>query len=449
MIPAITAMTELAPVTQHLQTAIDELRSVDIGQLSDAVICERIASLRRQIDQLEAIWSRTVAVAHRRGATSADGHLSTAAFLRHACHLTHGAARTRVDVAAAVEELPAVAAEFDAGVISHGHVAIITQALAALPAEIAANAEPVLLEAARHLDTGKLHQVARRIRHIANPGGQADADQRHYERRWLDLATTFDGLVAVNGLLDPEAGAALRTAIDAINQPVPGDERTPSQRRADALYELARGALDAGSLPDTGGERPHITVTIGLASLQGEPFTPPAELAWAGPISATAARRISCDATLTRIIIANSGLELADENGKTSQRDEPTRMRESPWWQALPPPLRAASLPLDIGRATRVIPPALRKALIIRDGCCAFPGCDRPPSWCDAHHIRHWADGGPTALANLVLLCRRHHRYVHEKRWQLTLNHEGTVTATPPTTPPPPKPAKEALSKIA
>jgi hypothetical protein len=78
------------------------------------------------------------------------------------------------------------------------------------------------------------------------------------------------------------------------------------------------------------------------------------------------------------------------------------------------------SLPLDIGRTTRVIPPALRAAVMTRDGGCAAPGCDRPPAWCEAHHIHHWADGGPTAIDNLIALCNRHHHELHQGKWHIT-----------------------------
>ena len=99
----------------------------------------------------------------------------------------------------------------------------------------------------------------------------------------------------------------------------------------------------------------------------------------------------------------------------------------------LPPVLGGAlSQPLDVGRATRVVQPAQRSALAVRDGGCVFPGCDRPLAWCDAHHLRHWLDGGPTDLANLALLCRAHHRRVHEEGWQLTRGPDGRFTATPP-----------------
>jgi hypothetical protein len=74
---------------------------------------------------------------------------------------------------------------------------------------------------------------------------------------------------------------------------------------------------------------------------------------------------------------------------------------------------KGSSIPLDVGRATKVVPAALRRAVVVRDRGCRFPGCDRPPGWCDSHHVRHWADGGETALLNLVLLCRPHHRLIH------------------------------------
>jgi hypothetical protein len=129
-----------------------------------------------------------------------------------------------------------------------------------------------------------------------------------------------------------------------------------------------------------------------------------AETGWAGPITAEAARRLACDAGITRVITAG------------------------------------ASQPLDVGRRTRTIPPALRTALTVRDRGCVWPGCDRPPPWTDAHHLIPWIDGGPTNLDNLALLCRRHHRSVHEGRWQLTRTPGGQWTASPPARGSPPAP---------
>jgi hypothetical protein len=184
----------------------------------------------------------------------------------------------------------------------------------------------------------------------------------------------------LDGTLDGEGGLLLQTALDAEcsrGARSPDDRRTPAQRRADALVELARRYLDSSDRAVVGGERPHVTVVLDLETLQGRSAVAVA-LEGGAEISPASARRIACDASITRVI--------------TSGRSEP----------------------LDVGRKTPVVPASLRRALTVRDGGCRFPTCDRPSGWCDAHHVVHWADGGATGLSNLVLLCRRHHRAVHD-----------------------------------
>ena len=139
------------------------------------------------------------------------------------------------------------------------------------------------------------------------------------------------------------------------------------------------------------GERPHVIVTVDVETLgrgenaPGAARSAGARLSDVGAISAVDALTWACDAQVTRVITD------------------------------------AASRPLDVGRTTRITPPWIRKALLVRDGGCAFPHCGKPPSWCDPHHARHWTNGGPTALSNLVLLCRRHHRLVHHKRFSVEI----------------------------
>ena len=132
------------------------------------------------------------------------------------------------------------------------------------------------------------------------------------------------------------------------------------------------------------GERPHLTLTLGAQMLREptEAVSGPGttcELDHAGPVDPELARRLACDASVMRVVLSGS------------------------------------SEPLDVGRRTPVVPAPMRRAVIVRDRGCRFPGCDRPQAWCDVHHVLHWADGGPTALANLLLLCRRHHRMVHRR----------------------------------
>jgi hypothetical protein len=183
----------------------------------------------------------------------------------------------------------------------------------------------------------------------------------------------------LRGELDAEGGALVKTAIDALSHGMSrGETRLASQRRADALVDLAATQLRCGDHRDVHGQRPHLTVTVSADTLRAGADATPAELSGVGPIHPKTARRIACDAVRTVVMVAPP----ADGAG----------------WTAI----RPRALPLSVGRATRIIPPHLRTALCLRDQGCRFPGCDRPPGWTDGHHIIHWPDGGRTELDNLV-----------------------------------------------
>jgi hypothetical protein len=242
-------------------------------------------------------------------------------------------------------------------------------------------------------------------------------------------------------LLEPEAGQTLLAALEPLARPASAaDTRTGGQRRADALAELARRSLEGGRLPQTGGVRPQLTVLVDLDSLQGGPGSLGGDTEL-GPLPPEACRRLACDGAVTRVLVTR---QATNHHG---HHDDPCgdHRHHHPHNQAtladrlraaarrLPPVLGGApSQPLDVGRTTRVVSPAQRTALAVRDGGCVFPGCDRPLAWCEAHHLVHWLDGGPTDLDNLVLLCRAHHRAVHEGGWQLQHRPDGRLTATPP-----------------
>lgn len=429
-------------VMAELERAIDALQYATEEPLSGPASLEELRVLRQQIDRLEALWLARVAEVHRNGAANAEGYVTTAAFLKHVCHLAPGAARGRVDTAIRVQEKHAVAAAFAEGAISYQHAKVIADALEPLPPEIRADAEPVLIEAAREYDPTHLGQIARRLRHIVDPDGQASIDDRHLESRWLDISTTFDGLGVLRGVLDAESAEVLRTAIDALSKSAGTlDERTPAQRRADALVDIASRALDSSTLPESGGERPHLTVVVDLATLRRE-STVPAEFLSLVPIGREAARRIACDAIVTRVSTAGAagtpGTAGAAGTADTAAASKSARSLAGsaalpPWLlDSLPPSLRGPSQPLDVGRSSRTATAAIRKALAVRDKGCVMPACGRPPSRCEAHHIIHWVDGGETALHNMVLLCAFHHHFVHEHDWQIALQSNGRVRVTPP-----------------
>jgi Domain of unknown function (DUF222) len=397
-----------------LQGAIERFRSERLGELPDARIEDDYAELHRAIELLDAERLRRLAEIERRRSFERDGHLSAAAWVADRFRVAWGAAREQVRVSRALERMPQTRRALETGDVSMSAVRILAGACA-VDAEAFAESEALLVEAARRHPIGDLHRVVTFWRDRVNrerAGGGADAAR---ERRRLHASVTLDGMVRVDGDLDPEGGELLLTALravmdaDARSGEDDGPSRTPPQHRADALAEICRQWLDRAERPTVAGERPHLTVTIGAESLRmmdaqldrgarargelivgrdgGEPIggrrraarpgTRPAELDHAGPLDMGTARRLACDASVMRVVL-----------GPRSE-------------------------PLDIGRRTPVVPAAMRRAVIVRDRHCRFPGCDRPPSWSDAHHVHHWADGGATRVGNLLLLCRRHHGLVH------------------------------------
>jgi len=263
---------------------------------------------------------------------------------------------------------------------------VLGQARETEPEEFAGS-EDALVDAARTLPVRELRAVLEHWRQAVSSMLPQEREERLYERRRLYASPTLNGMVRVDGDLDPEIGGAFMAALQAqVDADVrrEHDLRSPAQCRADALGEICRQWLDRSDRPEVAGERPHLSVNLDLEVLEERTGT--ASLDQTASITGESARRIACDAQITRVVT------------------------------------RGRSEVLDVGRKTPVVSAAIRKALITRDGGCSFPTCDRPHSWCDAHHIVHWADGGKTKLDNLVLLCRPHHRMTHQGfRVQMTV----------------------------
>jgi Domain of unknown function (DUF222)/HNH endonuclease len=238
----------------------------------------------------------------------------------------------------------------------------------------------------------------------------------------------------------PEAGQTLLAALEPLARPTSADDtRSGGQRRADALAELARRSLEAGHLPQTGGVRPQLLVTVDLDSLLGHPGLG-GETCGTWPLDPEACRRLACDGTVTRVLVTRHRTHPTHDPGGEDHlvaHDPGDEASLTGWLQTaatrLPPTLGGApTQPLEVGRTSRIVTAAQRAALVVRDGGCALAGCDRPPAWCEAHHLRHWLHGGPTDLENLALVCRAHHRAVHEGGWRLARDPDGRLTATPP-----------------
>jgi len=362
-----------------LRSAVDDLRAQDLPALGDDELASDLDEIERAVRILEAERARRLAEFERRGAQADDGFLSVSAWLVARHRLAPSTAARRVRVARAMASMPRSAEASSAGQLSDAAIGMLASARESHP-EAFARTEEALVQAARTLPVSSLWSVIAYWRQAQDMAeAESDEDER-FGRRRLHVSPTMGGMVRVDGDLDPEGGqtllTALRAVMDADAHAHRGLEfRTPAQRRADALGEICRAWMDSSDRPAVLGERPHVMVTLDLEALEGRAGR--SELQDVGPVTPETARRLACDARVSRIITDGT------------------------------------SRPLDVGRSTKVIPPALRRAVIVRDGGCRFPGCGRPPSWCDAHHVRHWADGGRTAIDNLVLLCRPHHRAIH------------------------------------
>ncbi len=378
-------------VFQQINSLLDQLAKEDLASLPAESMGEDQIALQRICNRVQAEALRRLRRFDSAQGYAASGALSARAWLRWQCNLTATVASERVAIARQLVALPQTEQALAEGDISYRHVSLIAQTASQLGDKFEAQAETILVDAARELDPWRLLRAIGHLKHCLDPDGVlGDANEAH-GRRFLHLSQTFDGVFRIDGRFDAEGGAVLRTALDAVMGPrLEGDNRMASERRADAAVELARRQLDGGRLPEVGGQKPHLAVSVDLATLSREPGSMAAELEWSLPIPAETARRLACDAAITPTIDG------------------------------------------EADHTSRVLPGATRRALVARDKGCRFPGCDRPPAWTDAHHVKHWADGGPTTLDNLVLLCRRHHRLVHEEGWSLELEHSRELVAIPP-----------------
>jgi Domain of unknown function (DUF222) len=329
--------------------------------------------------------------------------LSCAEWLSHNLRITSGAAYAQVRLARQLPSLPATACAFERGEISPQHASVVARSVEMVTTGGGdpCDAELMLLQEARERDPRDLFRWGLSLVHQLAPGEMEAEEERREQRRYLRMTEAFDGGYVLDGYLDPERGARLKTAIEGVLGPRRRDDgRTPSQRRADGLAEIADRVLDRGDLPVRGGQRPHLTVTATLETLRADPGAPAALLDWGCPISGKALRRIAGDAEITPILLSQKGD------------------------------------PLHVGRKYRTATPKMSRALAERDRRCVWPGCDRPPEWTQRHHEVPWASGGGTEVEGMLLLCTRHHAKVG-RGWRLERLPDRRVVAHPPPRPGP------------
>src|SRR4030088_651344 len=225
--------------------------------------------------------------------------------------------------------------------------------------------EKVLLKKARDCSAGKFYYRAQQYRHSVQPKAYADEQAEQAQRNRLSMSTAKDGCFFIEVQLDPISGAAVRGALEPLARPSgQHDDRDYDQRMADALVEIiTHGGKHDVQLQVTSS----VETLLGLVGAQG------AEMEFSLPISSKTVERGACDCSVTRVLMQDSVV-------------------------------------IDVGRAKRVISGPTKRALRARDGHCTWPGCERPASWCDGHHLVSWIHGGSTNLDQLVLLCHKHYR---------------------------------------
>jgi len=367
----------------QLQSAIDGLRTEPVDEFTNLELADSLLELEGSISRLEAERCRRLGVFTERKTHRELEYSSPSAFLIDRCRIAPARASRLVAQAQSLALMPKTAEHWREGALAADQVRQLIVAETADPDMFTAH-EEMLIDTVAPLgiiDCGRALDYWREV--VNREGAEADQEKLHSRRR-IHLSQTFEGMFRLDGYLDPVAGEILRTALDAATAPPAQDDpRTAAQRRADGLVDLARHALDHGRLSEQGGEKPHLLVLVGAERLHPtNPGIP--QLGLSESLSGTVFTQstidlLACDCAISRIVF-----------GPHSQI-------------------------LDLGRKTRVIPASLRRAVIARDRHCQHRGCRRPAKWCDVDHLVSWLDGGNTALDNLQLLCRYHHRLKHLK----------------------------------
>ncbi len=431
------------PIDQ-LEAALGELAALDPVTLADQQVRDGLLVLLRGVNQLAGAAAAFVGSFDARGLSETDAMRATRTWLISFGRMSQGAATGWLNRARLMRQMPAVAEASREGDASTEHVSKVVGLEKKVGVAAIKEYDQILANLSCASKPSELGEACDRIRAYVDPDGAEPDPEAAFQRRGLSIrrcASMFD----VRGQLDPEGAAALMTVLDSLMKPPRADDlRTATQRRADALIELARRNLVAGGLPTVGGQRPQLGILVTPESLLGlrdrsstepatrasktdaqrgdgghgtdeddpaqprgpdalsavgvPPLPEPPWMDWAGKVPAELARRIACDCDV---------------------------------WRAVLDP--ATGLPLEVGRNHRIVPHWIRKALHARDRGCRWPGCDSPTSWTDAHHLIAWYLGGETNIDNLLLLCRYHHARVHEGQWRIVLDQgTGEVTVIRP-----------------
>jgi hypothetical protein len=478
-----------------LDASLDHLATVDWASLGTRAHGEMLAYLQRAQAKLTAVNASVLGAFTVQCGYEPDGHKSARAWLVNKAGVSKGAAGAAVGWDRRLRGHRLIAAAMTGGAISESWAREIAQWTDKLPAQKRDEADAILLDAAAGgLPLEDLAALARTIdetwkaRHPDPDDGNGDnggsGDEDGFEDRYLRLGTTLDGVGALNGTLTAGCAAALQAIFDSLGKHQgPQDHRSIQQRQHDALAEALHRLIKADLLPQSAGQTTMAQVLIAFADLRRQPGASALEQQWitaqAGCLGGPSAQAEACDALIAPVVTGSVDWQALDAmtdvwlaaHGLSHRRQPcgctcggctctppapltpgqkadlrrallglaadamsgPDGLASYLRTRELGVPYSGKSLPLDVGRVSG-IPDHLRRAVILRDRHCAWPGgCDKPAAGCQVHHVVFRSRGGKTKLSGLVLLCSYHHQVcIHRLGWTLILHADGTTEARSP-----------------
>jgi hypothetical protein len=435
--------------------------TTEIWQLSESELLADAADVSHKIQLLEARRIALVADIDTRVSREKLGFPGPAGWLTSTTLLTPSKANKIVALARGLKHFPDIAGAVNTGSMTVDHAALILTFAETPPKNLPQAGRDIARKAMITAATGpgaRTDNIREAITKLEDTYGGNKPPPEDTDRNELFASKTLNGRLVAKMDLDAITGEKLLTALSPLTAPRPAadgtqDERSPARRRADAFGHILDRYLASSDRPTEGGEKPHVNLHIRLQDLQSlvgqssdditddettraaaESETDPVDpvdidttaetnneagsvtadrgayrdlfgdgttvgwLPWMGPLSRETSRQLACDCLLTAIVM--------DENGN----------------------------PLNLARTARTVTAKQKRALTARDHGCAFPGCGKPAAWTEGHHIRHWTDGGPTDMNNLVLLCGFHHRLLHHSDWEVFIGTDQHPWFVPPAT---------------
>jgi hypothetical protein len=477
-----------------LDSALDHLASADWASLGTQAHGEMLGRLQRAQAKLTAVNAAVLAAFTAQSGYEPDGHRSAMAWLTNRGGISRGAAAGAIGWQRRLARHGAIAAAMAAGAVSESWGKEIAGWTDPLPPAERDQADEILLEAAAAgVRLADLEVLARSIwetwkaQHPDPDNGNGTGDEDGFEDRRLRLGTTFGGAGKLTGDLAAGCAAKLQAIFDSLGKRAGAEDfRTNEQRQHDALDEALSRLIKSGLLPQSAGTDTLAQVLIPFAALRAERGASPFEEQWMaanagqpGWLTGIGAEAAACDATIVPVVVGTVDWQAADQMTEVwieahglDRGREPCGCTCGGCTCTPPPPLDAeakarlrrtllalaadamsgpsglaaylrsrllgapyssASLPLDVGHA-RDIPDHIRRAVILRDKHCGWPGgCDVPPAGCEVHHLTEWSKGGKTSIDDLKLFCTFHHQVqIHRRGWKVIMHADGSTEAISP-----------------